>query len=253
MDIGVSVGPYVDRIDELPGSFSFVEVAIGEGERPVSALDPAALSERLTTRGFGATVHLPYRQPLATTVERIDSATLEYFDTLLAAAAAMGADTAVAHPRSRGSGRDHLADRMGSVVDRAEEHGVTVCFETVGHAGGVALEQVGELAAEAGAAVCLDVGYAYLEAGTEGTTAFLDSYGDIVDHLHVHGARHRRDTHIPVGSGDVDYATLGPALADAAPTTATVEVFTDDPGYLTSSAERFTAALDGVSPEDEYP
>ena len=251
MDIGVSVGPYVDRIDDLPESFSFVEVAIGEGERPLSALDPAALSERLATRGFGATVHLPYRQPIATTVERIDTATHDYLDTLLAAAAEVGTDTAVAHPRARGAGRNHLADRMAAVVDRAEKHGVTVCFETVGHAGGVALEPLGELAADAGAALCLDVGYAYLEAGTDGITAFLDSYGDLVEHLHVHGARHRGDTHIPVGSGDVDYAAIGPALADASPATATIEVFTDDQAYLSSSAERFAATLDGESTGDQ--
>lgn len=251
MNIGVSVGPYVDRIDDLPESFSFVELAIGEGERPVSALDPAALSERLARRGFGATVHLPYRQPIATTVERIDAATLSYLGTLLAAAEDIGADTAVAHPCARGSGREHLGDRMAAVVDRAEKHGVTVCFETVGYAGGVALEPLGELAADAGATLCLDVGYAYLEAGTDGITAFLDSYGDMVEHLHVHGARHRGDTHLPVGSGDVDYATIGPALADASPANATVEVFTDDLEYLSSSAERFTAALGGGSAANE--
>ncbi len=245
MDLGVSVGPYVDRIETLPQSFDHVEVAVGEGERPLSALDTDALAAELSTHGFGATVHLPYRQPLATPVARVDSATLAYLDDVLATAAALGATTAVAHPRFRGAGRDRLADRMAALRERGAAHGVAVCFETVGYAGGVSLDRVGELAADADAAVCLDVGYAYLEAGTDGTRAFLESYGDLVDHLHVHGARHRGDTHIPVGSGDVEYEALGPALADAAPTTATVEVFTEQPDYLATSAERFEAALDG--------
>lgn len=245
MDVGVSVGPYVDRIETLPPSFEHVEVAIGEGERPLSALDADALADELSTHGFGATVHLPYRQPLATPVARVDSATLAYLDDVLATAAALGATTAVAHPRFRGAGRDHLADRMAALRERGAAHGVAVCFETVGYAGGVSLDRVGELAADADAAVCLDVGYAYLEAGTDGTNAFLGSYGDLVDHLHVHGARHRGDTHIPVGSGDVEYEALGPAIADAAPTTATVEVFTEQSDYLAASAERFEAALDG--------
>ena len=243
MDIGASVGPYLDRIDTLPASFSFVEPALGEGERPLAGVDPEALSDRLDDRGFGAVVHLPYRQPLSTPVASVDEATLDYLDRVLATAADAGATAVVAHPRTRGSGRDHLHDRARRLRERADRHGLTLCFETTGYAGGPSLDSVGAVAADAGAAVCLDVGYAYLEAGTDGVTAFLDAYGDVVDHLHVHGARHRGDTHIPVGSGDVDFDALGPRLSDADPATATIEVFTGDPDYLRESATRFEAVL----------
>jgi sugar phosphate isomerase/epimerase len=241
MDIGVSVGPYVGRIGELPERFSFVELALGEGERPLSAVNADRLAGDLTAGGFGAVVHLPYRQSLATPVKRIDTATREYLAEVLETAAALGTTTAVAHPRARGSGHNHLVDRMSKLHDRGAANGITVCFETTGYAGGPSLERVGEAAAGAGAAVCLDVGYAYLEAGTDGIESFLDSYGDLVEHLHVHGARQRGDTHIPVGSGDVPYDSLGPVLHEAEPETATIEVFTDDAGYLTDSAERFDA------------
>lgn len=245
MEIGVSVGPYVGRIDTLPEEFSFVEMAIGEGERTLEALDTGALADRLAEQGFGAVVHLPYRQPLATPVASIDAATRGYLDRVLSTAAAFGATTAVAHPSARGAGHDHLADRAAQLRDCGEAHGLTVCFETLGHAGGLSLERVGGLAADAGGAVCLDVGYAYLEAGTDGVTEFLDTYGDLVEHLHVHGARHRGDTHIPAGSGDVDFETLGPRLADIDPATATIEVFTDQSGYLSASADHFRSMLPG--------
>jgi sugar phosphate isomerase/epimerase len=239
IQVGVSIGPYIDRIGGLPETFEFAEVAIGEGEVPLCDLDPGRIRDRLEQNGLGTTVHLPYRQPLSTPVSGIDEATLGYLEGALEVASELGAKTAVAHPSARGSGHNHLADRMEALSDNAESHGVTLCFETVGYAGGLSLDRVGELAADAGAAVCLDVGYAYLEAGTEGIEQFLGSYGDLVKHLHVHGARHRGDTHIPIGSGDVKYESLGPSISDVAPDTATVEVFTDQVGYLTESAERF--------------
>lgn len=245
MEIGVSVGPYISRIDTLPEQFSFVEIAIGEGERRLKTLDTEMLADRLTEQNFGAVVHLPYRQPLATPVASIDDATRRYLDGILSTAAAFGATTAVAHPSARGDGHNHLADRAAQLRDRAEAHGLTVCFETLGHAGGLSLDRVGDLAEDTGGAVCLDVGYAYLERGTDGITAFLDSYGDLVEHLHIHGARHRGDTHIPVGSGDVDFETLGPYLSDVDPETATVEVFTDQSSYLSASADHFRATLPG--------
>ena len=243
MQIGASIGPYVDRIGTLPASFSFVELAVGEGERPLDTLETAAIASRLEERGFEAVVHLPYRQPLATPIREVDTATVGYLDRALAAAAEMGATTAVAHPSARGAGHDHLPERVARLRDRADDHGVTLCLETVGHAGGLSLDRVGAVAESAGAAVCLDVGYAYLEAGVDGIASFLESHAHLVDHLHVHGARHRGDTHIPVGSGDVDFEALGPHLADADPATATVEVFTDQPGYLSESAKRFETTL----------
>jgi sugar phosphate isomerase/epimerase len=246
MEIGASVGPYLDRIESLPSSLSFVEFALGEGERPLAAFDPEATAALLAEQGFGGVVHLPYRQPLSTPVDRLDAATAAYLDDVLATAATAGADAAVAHPSARGAGNefDRLATRVADLAARGREHGVPVRLETTGYAGGPALETVGRLADEADAAVCLDLGYAYLESGTDGVESFLDAYCDLVAHLHVHGARRRGDTHIPVGSGDVDHATLGPAVAAAAPdATVTVEVFTDDVDYLAASAERFRATL----------
>jgi len=45
-------------------------------------------------------------------------------------------------------------------------------------------------------------------------------------------------------SGDVPHDSLGPVLHEAAPTTATMEVFTDGIGYLTDSTERFDAVYE---------
>lgn len=246
MEIGASVGPYLDRLGTVPSGLSFVEFALGEGELPLAEFDPEATATELAECGFGGTVHLPYRQPLSTPVDQLDTATRAYLDEVLAQAATAGVHTAVAHPSARGAGHefDRLAARVAEVAACGHTHDVTVCFETTGYAGGPELTEVGELADRADAAVCLDIGYAYLEAGAAGVEAFLDSYGDLVTHLHVHGARHRGDTHIPVGSGDVDYERLGPAVAAVAPdATATVEVFTDDSAYIARSAERFQATL----------
>jgi Sugar phosphate isomerases/epimerases len=246
MDIGVSIGPYLGRVPSLPSRFDFTEIGLGEGEVPLEEVEPADLSAQLASANLAAAVHLPYRQPLSTPIDPIDAATAEYLDTVLETAGSIGAEKAVAHPDARGAGHApaSLAARMEDVSSRGETHGITVCYETTGYAGGPRLERVGELATRADVAICLDVGYAYLEAGADGVTEFLDSYGDLVEHLHVHGARRRGDTHIPVGSGDIEYDALAGAIARAEPDSATVEVFTDDLEYLSSSADRFLESLD---------
>jgi sugar phosphate isomerase/epimerase len=247
MKIGASVGPYHGRLDHLPPEFAFAELAVGEGERPADAVDPAALRSRLAAADLGAAVHLPYRQPLATPVPLLDDATATYLTELLDLTAAIGADVAVAHPRTRGVDptSEAVVDRLSTLAAAGRDRDVTVCFETVGYAGGVSLDRVGNLAVAADAAVCLDVGYAYLEDDTSGVKSFLNSYGDVVEHLHVHGVRRRGDTHIPLGSGDFPLSDLSGALADAAgDATATIEVFTDDADHLEDSRRRLAGAVE---------
>ncbi|MFB6126906.1 MAG: sugar phosphate isomerase/epimerase family protein [Halolamina sp.] len=246
MKLGATVGPHIDHVGDLPDRFDYVEVGLGEGERPLSEFDPAALRERATANGLDVAVHLPYRQPLSTPVDRIDEATLSYLDDVLAAAATAGARTAVAHPSARGAGHrtDALVERLASLSALGRDHDVTVCFETTGYAGGIELSRLGSLAEQADVALCLDVGYAYLEAGTEGIRTALSSHGDRVQHLHVHDARRRGDTHIPVGSGDVPLESLGEELAsELSEPTVSIEVFTDDMPLLADSAARTERAL----------
>mgnify|MGYP002760284432 FL=1 len=248
MQLGVAVGPYLEQIEQLPDRFEHAEIGLGEGEVSLSAFDPASVARRTSEGGLDLAVHLPYRQPVSTPVDRIDRATLSYLDDLLAAASEAGADRAVAHPSARGGGHEtnQFADRLAVLAARGRDHGIEVCFETTGYAGGPDLPRLGDLIDHADVSVCLDVGYAYLEAGTDGIESFLATHGDRVAHLHIHDARHRGDTHIPVGSGDVAFDDLAPLLdahvRDDA--TASLEVFTDDTDLLADSAHRFERAMD---------
>jgi sugar phosphate isomerase/epimerase len=230
----------------IPSVFEFVELAIGEGERRTEQIDPETLRSRLSAAGVDTTIHLPYRQPLVTPVDRLDDATMSYMTDLLDVAATLDAERAVVHPRTRGvdPNGSSARNRFRSLTTAGRDRDVTVCFETVGYAGGHSLEQVGEIASSADAAVCLDVGYAYLEAGTSGIESFVSSYGDLVEHCHVHGVRRRNDTHIPLGSGDLPLHSVAELLvAETNTATAAIEVFTDDFEHLADSHRRFQEAI----------
>lgn len=246
MELGVAVGPTTDGINQLPDELDYVEIALGEGEIPLTAFDASAVADQIAEVDLDLVVHLPYHQPLSTPIDRIDDATIAYLDDVLEAAAAAGARKAVAHPSARGKGlaTTRLVDRLATLADRGRDHGITVCFETVGHAGGVSLSRLGELAEQADVSICLDVGYAYLEAGVDGTTTLLKTHGERIDHLHVHDVRSRGDTHIPVGSGEIPIAEVGnrveSAVGDA---TVSIEVFSDDERILADSVARTERAF----------
>lgn len=76
MDIGVTVGDSVSALGDA-GTFDFAELAIGEGDRPLPDVEPERLA-RHKPDDVDLTVHLPFRQPLATGIPEFDEAVRDY-------------------------------------------------------------------------------------------------------------------------------------------------------------------------------
>jgi len=250
MDVGLTVGDSIERLEATGDGFSFVELSIGE-----SALVPAETDERRIREALAAVdadlcVHLPFDQVVATTIPQIDDAIVDYQSELLEWAGSLGASKAVLHATMRNphdtDQRPVFADQLSAIAAAGADAGVEVVVENVGHqARGVQLSVLGDIARETGTAVCFDVGHAYMEDGEDGVKRFLGEHADLVSHLHVHDARGRGDTHLPVGAGEIDYEIVADHLAGFDGTVA-VEVFTDDVPLLEDSADR---VRDHLGPE----
>lgn len=247
MRFGNSVGAVLDRHEHAPDWFDFLELTVGERKLPLRELDRDRLAAVLDARDLDLLVHLPFAQPLATTVPVIQDAHLVYLDHVLEVCADLGAEKAVAHANSRRNPDDDergvLPEAVADVTALGERHGVEVCIENVGMLEtGFALPVVGEAVADAGGQLTFDVGHEFQEGGNELIADFLGSHAGLVSHLHIHDARWRGDSHISLGEGDVDWDRVGADL-DGFDGTVTVEVFAEDRVYVERSAEVFRAAL----------
>lgn len=254
MRYGNTLGPFPDRVDataDLDAPFSFVEVAVGGG-LPLPEFDPTAFAAACDDRGLDRTLHLPTRHPLSVGVPEIADGTQTYFARALDAAAAAGAEKAVTHANYAG---DPTADDPATlrsaverVVDAGADRGVEVVVENLGHLDDAfALRTVGDALADVGATMCFDAGHAYMEGGNGAIESFLASYGDLVSHLHVHDARSRGDTHVPIGAGEIDYDSVAAGLLEAGfDGTVAVEVFAADLALCAHSGRRVRAAFDAA-------
>jgi sugar phosphate isomerase/epimerase len=249
MEIGVTVGDSVDRLEATAGAFDFAEFGLAEASDVPESIDGDRLRGGLGEHNLALDVHLPFKQEVATPVPEIDEAIVDYQERLLAWAGRLGARKAVLHGTLRDphdtDQRPLFADQLSAIVDAGATHGVEVVVENVGHqTRGLPLSVLGEIAAEVDAPVCFDVGHAYMEDENDGIERFLKGYADRVSHLHVHDVRGRGDTHMPIGAGEVDYDLVSEYLGGFDGTVA-VEVFTDDVALLEDSARRVADALDG--------
>ncbi|MCU4926100.1 sugar phosphate isomerase/epimerase [Halobacteria archaeon AArc-dxtr1] len=250
MEIGLTVGDSIDRLEATIEPFDMAEFSIGEGTDPTE-IDVDRLTECLDDADADLCVHLPFKQVVATPVAEINDAIVAYLGRLLEWAGDVGAEKAVLHGTTRNPHdtdlRPTFVEQLEAISSAGADAGVEVVIENVGHQKlGLPLTVLGDLARESETPVCFDVGHAYMEDGDDGVDRFLSRYGDLVSHLHVHDVRSRGDTHLPIGAGEIDYGIVTEHLAGFDGTVA-VEVFTDDVPLLRDTARRAVAALEDRS------
>ncbi len=249
MELGITVGDSIDRLEATADGFDFVEFGLAEAADIPERIDDNRLQQACAERDVGLDIHLPFKQVVATPVPELNDAIVAHQQRLLSWAGAVGARKAVLHGTVRNTSdtslRPIFAEQVSRIVDIGADAGVEVVVENVGHQKrGLPLSVLGELAREADAPVCFDVGHAYMEDGNDGVERFLRQFDDLVSHLHVHDVRGRGDTHLPLGAGEVELELLAENL-DTFDGTVAVEVFTDDDVLLRDTAQR-TSALFGI-------
>lgn len=250
MDYGVSVGPMPEKVKDVPDEFDFVEISIGEKEIRPEEIDEKSLKEDLEEKDFDLVIHLPFRQPVATGVEELDQALINYFDRLLEFSEELGAKKAVVHPNMREEESERQATILEEQIERinwlGEEKNVEVCFENVGQFDTLEMFDLAEIIEEAEASMCFDTGHGFAEAGQEITETFLKNKGEKISHIHAQDTRENEDLHLPVGSAQIDFEGFFSKLEDFDGTVC-LELFTSDPDYMLLSKEKVEKAFAGDS------
>lgn len=242
--IGISLGPegdLVEHIESLPEEFDFVEFGIGEHERPPEEIDVEAVKQALEENDLQITVHLPFKQPLATSVDEINQGLLNYQKRMMKFAKKLGAEKVVTHSDMRYDDAEPEIEKLPSQIEEmmalGEEVGVEVCFENLGQWRGLELVELGPLLEELDASMCFDTGHAFSEVGQEETEEFLEEYSHLISHLHLTDTREGRDMHLPLGSSEIEFQPLIDRLEEFNGTWC-MEIFTEDPDYQLLSMEK---------------
>ncbi|WP_247728775.1 sugar phosphate isomerase/epimerase family protein [Halovivax limisalsi] len=242
--LGLTVGDSLDRLAATTAAVDFAELSIGD-DTAVGPGDVDRIESAFEATSLDPFVHLPFEQVVATGVPELDEAIVTYQSRLLEFAGTVGAEKAVLHGTVRLTQdtdlRPIFVDQLAAIDAAADAEGVELVVENVGHqARGLPLSVLGDLADEAGTAVCFDVGHAYVEDGADGIDRFLSAYADSISHLHVHDVRGRGDTHLPVGAGEIAFDPVAEPLTDFDGSIA-IEVFTDDSKLLEDTVSRVRA------------
>jgi hypothetical protein len=91
MEIGLTVGGSIDRIEATAAGFDFVEFGLAEAADLPGSVDDDRLVETLDRFDLSLDVHLPFEQVVATPVPALNDALVSHKRNLLAWAGSLGA------------------------------------------------------------------------------------------------------------------------------------------------------------------
>lgn len=138
---------------------------------------------------------------------------------------------------------------LSRLVDLANQLGMRIMLENTPHYSRV-LELRPILDAVPGLYFHLDVGHANLDSPYNRSEELLSNFGEKLIHVHVSDNRGGKDDlHLPLGVGNINWPWVVTVLKHAGyDGSITLEVFGDDPDYLTISRDKLRMLWDSITP-----
>ncbi|MGD8522994.1 MAG: sugar phosphate isomerase/epimerase family protein [Desulfobacterales bacterium] len=252
-----SVLAEIDEIARL--GFDYLELAMDPPQAHYSMIseNKDAILKALDSHSMRLVCHLPSFVSIADLTESIREASLTEMFKSLEVAAELNALKVVLHPGHIGGlgvfvmetalqfGRESLA----AIIAKADRLGLCICLENMfprlqtyfkpEHFEEI-LEQFADLK------LTLDIGHANID-DQDGNKIldFIRRYSHRIGHIHLSDNFGKRDDHLPLGEGTIDFNRAAKALKNCAyDDTITLEIFAEDRQKLKASKEYFKNMLE---------
>lgn len=244
------VMPVLDEIENIARlGFDYLELAMDPpmAHHSVLTANRTAIARAIADTGLGLVCHLPTFVSTADLTESLRQASVDEMRRSLETAHALRAKKVVLHPSMVGgmgafvpaTAKGHAFEFFAQIVADAEELQMTVCLENMFPRNriGVTPEDLGEIfTAFPSLRLTLDTGHAHIDDRDDRLMQLVERFADRLGHLHFSDNRGKRDDHLAVGRGTVNFKELVRRLKKIGyDDTLTLEIFEQDRQLLVDS------------------
>jgi sugar phosphate isomerase/epimerase len=253
------VVPVLDEISQFAGmGFDYLELTMDPPMAHHSMIrrDKDTITGALKDNGMGLVCHMPTFVSTADLTESLRKASQQEMLLSLELAAELGAEKVVLHPSTVGgmaalvpeTAREYGFDFLSNMVCAAGELEVRLCLENMFPRNILGVDpDYFEVVFRAFPTLelTLDTGHANIDApGGDRLWKLVERFGKRIGHLHFSDNKGKRDDHLGIGRGSIDFARLiGQLQLLGYDDTLTLEVFDKDRRVLAESRERIKALL----------
>lgn len=246
MKIGFPNNPRRNIIEEIEwigkNGFDFVDLFLEEDQAVPEKIDLEEVKRllekyRLETMGHTAW-YLPIGSPMKILRETAITETRRYFEVF----AGLEVKFVTIHanwPSGMFSTREGIGFQVSTlrrIVDEAKKYGINIIYEPIDtwrddvKSVSEILKQVPELYLH------IDIGHANLFG--RNPEQFIRKFHKKIRHIHLHDNDGDKDLHLPMGAGNIDWASLIKTLKEHYDGTITLEIFSKDKDYVLLSRDK---------------
>jgi sugar phosphate isomerase/epimerase len=249
--------PMIDVVEEIEViadlGFDFIDLTM-EPQAAYSGKFPTkAVLKALDRTGLKIIGHTAWYLQIASPFPDIREIVVKEFERSLRIFHELGADLMNIHPHTNAPLHDsnwimsqNIAT-LSRLVTVAGRLNMKIIVENTAHfSRSIELRRLLDAVPEAG--FHLDVGHAHLDSPYNRTEELVANFADRLLHVHVSDNRGGHDDlHLPLGVGNINWSWVVKILKNANYDAGiTIEVFGDDPDYLTISREKLRAIWNTV-------
>jgi sugar phosphate isomerase/epimerase len=249
--------PMVNLISEIEDiaarGFDFIDLTMEPQEAYSATFPTKEVKAALRSTGLGIIGHTAWYLQLASPFPEIRETVARELERSLRVFHELGATLMNIHPHTNAPLHDDEWMRsqniatLARLVAVANRLGMKIMIENTPHFSRVMeirpiLEALPELGFH------LDVGHANLDSPYNRSEELVSHFADRLYHVHVSDNRGGRDDlHLPLGVGNINWAWVVKILKNSGYDAGiTIEVFGDDPDYLTISRDKLRKLWDTV-------
>ncbi|WP_163340422.1 sugar phosphate isomerase/epimerase [Desulfopila sp. IMCC35008] len=248
------VSPLLAEIETFAQmGFDYLELTMDPPMAHYSTLsrDLSVIKRSLQDNELGLLCHLPTFVLTADLTETIRHSSVDEMLHSLRVAANLGARKVVLHPSMVfGMGpfvkytvKDYFFEFLAKMVTAAQHLEIEICLENMMPRNilGVEPADFEEIfARHPTLKMTLDTGHANIDASAGyRLLEMVERFGDRIGHLHISDNLGKKDQHLAVGQGTVDFSTLISRLVELGyDATITLEIFDQDRRLLTESRDK---------------
>lgn len=250
MLVGMMNNPTANVLDEarwaVDQGFACLDLTIEAPNALVDSIDAVALQQIVQSAGLRVVGHTAWYLPFASAFEQVRRAAVAEVAATFPLMAQLGAQWVNVHQAfGAGMAGPDLVFRQNcrsfaELADLAEPFGLRIMVEHVPDRFFRLDEYFAIVESDARLGFHLDVGHAFI--GGDKLEQMLQRLGHRLAHVHFSDNRGRRDDHLPLGAGKIDWPHVVRLLKGMGyDGTITLEVFCEERDYLVQSAEKLRA------------
>lgn len=259
MLIGAMNHPQRDLYEEIAWmadlGLGFLDLTLEPPCSPSWKVEPDRIRRALEEVGFTAVGHTAYYLPIGSPIEELRRGAVAELKRCLKVFGEVGAKWMNIHPNRyapfhpREFSVQKNLESLRELQETSDTTGVGLMVENLPGDWNTA-EQLADLLdpmPELG--LHLDIGHSNIRVERNTCPEILARFGDRLKHVHLHDNKGRKDDHLPLGTGTIDVAEQVRALKAAGyDGTITLEVFANDPAYLSYSRDVLRSIWDSSPP-----